>query len=123
MVENGRFGGACRAHVVMAGDGVQQLGGRAELLERPQPEVYVAEQPPFLRGREDRRPPQLARAADVVDERGGEEQVGAEALMDLRELAAERRDSDGVLQQAAGVGVVTDRRRRIRAQRRVRERP
>ena len=42
--------------------------------------------------------------------------------MDLGELAAERRDADGVLEQAAGVRVVAVRRRRIRAQWRLRER-
>ena len=122
MVEDGRLGCARGADVVVAGDRVQQLGGSAELLEQPEPEVDVAEQASLVGRREDRRPPELARPADVVDERRGEQQVGAQARMDLGELAAERRDADRVLEQPAGVRVVAVRGRRIRPQRRVRER-
>ena len=44
--------------------------------------------------------------ADVVQERGRKQEVGAQARMELGGLAGERRDADGVLEQAAGVGVV-----------------
>ena len=49
---------------------------------------------------------ELARAADVVQQRGGEQQVGAQPRVELRRLAAERGDADRVLEQPAGVGVV-----------------
>ena len=71
MVEDGRLGCAGRAGVVVAGDRVQQLGGSAELLEQPEPEVDVPEQASLVGRREDGRPAQLARPADVVDEGRG----------------------------------------------------
>jgi hypothetical protein len=83
----------------------------------------MAEQPPFVGRGEDRRPAQLAGTADVVDERRGEQQIGTQARMDLGELATERRYADRVLEQAAGIRVMTVRRRRIRPQWRFRERP
>src|SRR4051794_21583041 len=49
---------------------------------------------------------ELARLAEVVDERGADEQVGVEAWMQRGRLDPERRDRDGVLEQAAEVGVV-----------------
>ena len=86
------------------------------LLDQAQAEVDVAEQAALL-GRPERRPAlELARAADVVEERGGEQQVGAQPRVELAGLAAERRDADRVLEQAARVGVVAVRRRRERAQ-------
>ena len=70
-----------------------------------------------LVGRRERRPArELERAADVVDERGRDEQLAAQARMELRRLAAERRDADRVLEQPAGVGVVVVGRRRIRGE-------
>ncbi len=56
---------------------------------------------------------ELDRAADVVHECRREQQVGAQPRMELRRLAAERRDADRVLQQPAGVGVVVVGRRRV----------
>ena len=52
----------------------------------------------------------------VVDERRREQQLAAQPRMELRRLAAERRDADRVLEQAAGVGVVVVGRRRIRGE-------
>jgi uncharacterized protein (DUF1015 family) len=122
VVEDSCLGRAGRPDVVVAGDCVQQLRWSVELLERPQSEVDMAEQASFLGRRKDGRWAELAGAADVVDERGGEQQIRAQPRMDLAELAAERRDPDRVLEQAAGVRVVAVRRRRIRAQRRAGER-
>ena len=42
-----------------------------------------------------------------MQQRGREEQVGPEARVELRGLAAESRDTDGVLEQATRVAVVT----------------
>ena len=66
----------------------------------------MAEQASLLGRAERRAGSELARAADVVEERGGEQEVGAEARVELRSLAAERRDADRVLEQPAGVAVV-----------------
>ena len=66
----------------------------------------VAEQAAFLRDLESRAWLELARAADVMKERAGEQQVGAQARMELRELPADRGDADRVLEQAAGVDVM-----------------
>src|SRR6476659_4317460 len=49
---------------------------------------------------------QLSDSADVVKERRSEQEVRAETRVQLRRLAAERRDPDRVLEQAAGVRVV-----------------
>jgi hypothetical protein len=106
VVEHGRLGGASRTHVVVAGDRVQELGGRAELLEGAQPEVDVAQQASLIGRREERRPAELLDAADVVDERRGDEQVGRQSRVDLGQLAGERRDADRVLEQAACIRVV-----------------
>ena len=112
MVEHRRLGGAGSASVVMAGDGVEELGtcGGVELLgallDQAQAEMDVAEQPSLFRLPERGRASELARPADVVQERGGEEQVGAQARMELGRLAGERGDADGVLEQPSGIGVV-----------------
>ena len=77
VVENGRFGGSGGRAVVMAGDGVKQLGehGRIEitstLLDHPQPEMDVAEESAFVRRSERRTRAELANPADVVQERCG----------------------------------------------------
>ena len=68
VVEHGRLGGAGRALGVVTRNCVEQLGRSTELLESAQAEVDVAEQAALLRRREDRRPAELARPADVVDE-------------------------------------------------------
>ena len=53
-----------------------------------------------------------------MDERRGEEQVGAQARMELRDLATDRRHPYGVLEQAARVRVVRVDRGRVGAERR-----
>src|SRR5918911_3432658 len=81
----------------------------------------VAEQATLLRLPEDGPAAELERPAHVVEERGGEEQVGAEPRMQLRRLAAERRHADRVLEQPARVRVVVFERRREVAERAVGE--
>ena len=79
---------------------------------------------PSLVGRRERRPAaELDGAADVVDERSREHQVGAQPRMELRRLPAQRRDSDGVLEQAACIRVVVVGRRRMGVERRERRAP
>ena len=93
--------------------GVERVGA---LLDQPQAEVHVAEQPPF-RGLAEARPGhELDGASDVVQQRGGQDEVGAQPRVQLAELAADRRHADRVLEQAAGVVVVPFRRGRQRAQ-------
>ena len=66
----------------------------------------MSEQPAFLRLSEGGPASCLPRTPDVVQERGGEQEVVPEARVELGGLAAERRDPDRVLEQAAGVAVV-----------------
>jgi hypothetical protein len=112
VVEDACLRGSSRAGVVMRGDCVEELGeeARAEavgaFLHESKAEVDVAEELSLGRREKERAPVELARAARVVEQRCGEEQVAAQAGMKLRRLAAEGRDADGVLEQAAGVGVV-----------------
>ncbi len=112
MVQDGRLGGAGRRAVVVTGDCVEQLGedGRVEIsrafLDCSQPQMDVAEQSTLLRLAERGAATELPDASDVVQERGGEQEVGAEPGMELCGLAAERRHADRVLEQAARVTVV-----------------
>ncbi len=66
----------------------------------------MPEQPALLGRPERRSATELERPSRIVEERRGDEQVAAEPGMNLRGLAAERRDGDGVLEEAAGVDVV-----------------
>jgi hypothetical protein len=110
------------ARVVVDGDGVQDLREDAVVeaaspfLDEPQAEVDVAEQLAFV-GREKERPAvELANAPGVVQQRGCEKDVRSEPRMQLRRVAAERRDCHGVLDEAAGIGVVRLGSRGQRAQ-------
>ncbi len=49
---------------------------------------------------------ELARPADVVQERRGEQEIAAQARVKLRGLAAKRCDPDRMLEEPAGVSVV-----------------
>ena len=118
MVEHCRFGSSRRPCVVVRGNDVQELGtnGRFQrhcpLLDQAQAEMDMAEQAPFLGRAEGRPAGELDRAADIVQEGAREQQIGSEPRMELRELAADRRDTDGVLEQAARVAVMAVDRRR-----------
>src|SRR6476646_3956749 len=93
-------------------DRVQQLRAdsglewRGALLDNAQAQMDVAEQAALFRRFEDRSARQLSGAADVVEERRREKQVGAQPRMELRPLAADRRDADRVLEQSARIAVV-----------------
>ena len=91
---------------------MQQLGAhtlvelRRSLLDEPQAEMDVTEQPALLGDLEPRAGLQLARAADVVQQRCAEQEVRAQPRMKLHELAADRRHADRVLEQPAGVDMM-----------------
>ena len=70
------------------------------------PGEHMAQQPAFVRDRDRDSAGERLGAAEVVQERRGGQQVGVEPRVQLGGLAAQRRDRHGVLQQAAGVGVV-----------------
>jgi len=112
VVEDGGLGRAHRRPVVVARDRVEQLceHGRVEvagsLLDHPQPKVHVSEQAALLGLAEGRTTSELPDAPDVVEERRCEQQVVTEAGMELCGLAAQRRDADRVLEQAARVPVM-----------------
>jgi uncharacterized protein (DUF1015 family) len=112
VVEDGRLGRLRRLPVVVAADGVEELGEDSGLevsravLDHPQPEVDVAEQAPFLRLAERRSRPELAHPPDVVHKRGREEQVAAQARVELGGLPRERRHPNRVLEEPARVAMV-----------------
>ena len=112
MVEHRGLGGPGGARFVVGRHGVEQLGSdldlqrRGAVLDQPQPEMDVPKQPAFL-GRAERRPAlELERPSDVVEERGRQHEVRPQARVQLRGLAAERRDADRVLEQPARIGMV-----------------
>ena len=112
MVEDSRFGGSRGGPVVMARDGVQQLGenGRVEvtstLLDHPQAEMDMAEESSLVRRSKGRAWTELADPADVVQECSGKHEVVSQPRMELRRLSAERRHADRVLEEATRVAVV-----------------
>jgi uncharacterized protein (DUF1015 family) len=120
VVEHGGFRRLGGARVVVARHSVQQLGSRRrrELagtgLDQPRPEMDVTEQPSFGGLTKSWARNQLGGSPDVVQKRCGEQQVGSETRMQLAELAADRRDPDRVLEQAAGIVVVAIGRSRQR---------
>ncbi len=68
--------------------------------------MHVSEQSTLV-GLPERRPGcELGDSAEVVQQGGGQQEVGAEPRVQLRRLAADRRDADGVLEEPAGVRVV-----------------
>ncbi len=90
MVEHGRLGGSRGARVVVRRDGVQELredgalDSLGALFDQSQPEMHVAEQFPLGSREEERAPVELANAAGVVEQRGGDEKIGAQPGMQLR---------------------------------------
>ena len=112
MVQDRGLGGSRCGAIVVTCDCVQELGedGRIEvagaLLDRAQAEMDVAQQAALLGLAEGRPAAELADAADVVQQRGGEEEVGAEAWVELGGLAAECGDANRVLEQPTRVSVV-----------------
>ena len=116
----GRAGGAVVAeHAVQERQPalvVERAAPRSD--EQAQAELEVAEQAALLGQPDLGAVGELARLADVVDDRGGQQQVAGSGAGAAAELLRERRDRDGVLEQAAEVGVVAGARARRAAQRR-----
>ena len=113
VVEDRRLGRARGPRVVVGGDRVQQLGPRvrrrapsARSSIRRSPRWTWPSSRPSSVCAEGRPALELARAADVVEQRGRQQQIGPQPRVQLRRLAAERRDADRVLEQPARVGVV-----------------
>ena len=79
-------------------------GGRG--LDQLRADREVAEHRPLLADPELGPVGELARLADVVQERRGHQQVGVELRVELADLADQRADGDGVLEQPAEVGVM-----------------
>src|SRR6187551_1999796 len=96
----------------MARDCMEEFGdnGGVEvarlLLDHPQAEVDVSEQATFLRLTKRGAASKLSDAADVVEERGGEQEIVSEARVKLRSLTTQGRDADRVLEQPSRVAVM-----------------
>jgi hypothetical protein len=105
-----------RADRVQELDPNARLQWRRSLLDQAQAQVHVAEQFALV-GRPEYGPTrQLDRTAHVVEQRGSKQEIGPKARMELRNLAADRRDADGVLEKASRVTVVAVESRRQCAQ-------
>ena len=89
--------------------------GRVARGEQAQGELDVPEQAALFAAGDLGAVGELAGAAEVVQERGGEQQVAVEAGVQGAELQREGGDGDGVLEQPAEVGVVAGGARRGRA--------
>ena len=103
------------------GDAVRVLGRVERYRDRLQLEVRSieaapGEDPAGFAPAMRRDPDELDGAADVVQEGGGEQQVGTEPRVQLAELAADGRHADRVLEQPAGVVVMPVGCRRQRAE-------
>jgi uncharacterized protein DUF1015 len=115
--ENGCLGRPGGAEVMVHGHRVEQLGEDVPgqpvraILDHAQAEVDMAEELAFVRGQVERAAVELADPTDVVQERRGDEQVAAKALVELCDVATDRRHRDGVLQEAPGVGMMALGRR------------
>ena len=113
MVEDGSLGRSCGASIVVHGDCVKQLSPhfrlecRSSPFDQPQPQVNVPEESALARGAEDWAASELESPAGVVQDGRSQEQVAAQARVQLRRLAAESGHADRVLEEAARVGVVT----------------
>jgi hypothetical protein len=112
VVEDGGLGRPRGPKIVVHGDCVEQLGQDVSrhavctLLDQAQAQMNMAEELSFVRGQEERTAVELADASDVVQERGGHDQVAAQALVELGDVAADRGHRDCVLEEAAGIGVM-----------------
>jgi hypothetical protein len=95
-----------REHPVLA------QGGHAPFTQQRQPQLDVAEQPTLLGQRDLRAIGELAGLAEVVHERGADEEVGVQARVQLAELQREGCDRHGVLEQPAEVRVMARARAR-----------
>src|SRR4051812_39952866 len=82
------------------------------LADHPLADHHVADQPPLLAQSDLSAELELAGLADVVRQRGAEEQVGVESGMDEAQLMRQRCDADRVLEQPAEVRVVAGARTR-----------
>ena len=116
VVEHGRLRGARRAGVVVRGDRVQQLppARPRPSSSRRRPRCTWPSSVPSSVGRKAGGGPSSRVRPTSCTSAAASEQVGAQARVQLRQLAADRRDADGVLEQPAGVRVMPLRRRRDR---------
>jgi hypothetical protein len=116
VVEDGCLGRPRGSNIVVHGDCVEHLGqdvfGHAAcpLLDQAQTQMDMAQKLSLVRGQKERTAVELTEATDVVQERGGHDQVAAQALVELGDVAADRRHRDRVLEEAARIGVMCVRR-------------
>ena len=80
--------------------------GRGVVGDQAQPELDVAQQLPLAAAPDLRAVGELAGLAEVVDDRRAQQQVAVQARVQRAELERHRGDRDGVLEQAAEIGVV-----------------
>ena len=74
--------------------------------EQAQAQLDVAQQLPFPAARNLSAVGEFAGLTQVVDDRGAQEQVAVQARVQYAELERHARHRDGVLEQAAEIGMV-----------------
>jgi len=117
VVEDGSLGRPGRPRVVVARDHVQELRANVRLqptgllFDEAQAEMDVAEKSSLVGGEEKRTAIELSYTAYVVEQGCREQEVAAQARMDLSGFTAEAGDGHRVLEQPAGVGVMCIGRR------------
>src|SRR5436853_5309470 len=72
----------------------------------------MADEPALVAQSDLRSERELARLADVMEDRGGHQEIRVEPAVEVAGLLHERRDRDRVLEQPAEVGVVSRARAR-----------
>ena len=112
VVQNRRFRRARSGTVVVRCYRMEKLGeGRwieipGPFLDHAHAQMDVAEQPTLLRLSKCRPSSELASPAHVVQKRTSEQEIAAQAWVQLRGLAAKRSDPDRMLEEPASVSVV-----------------
>ena len=100
-----RRGAASRSARARAAARRSSAAGACAAITRRPSSTWPSSRPSSLRSIS-RAVGELARLAEVVDDRGAQQQVAVEARVQRAQLERQRRDGDGVLEQAAEVGVV-----------------
>ena len=108
-----RLGAVVHDHAVLQREPALAVeSGREMLRQHAQAQLDVAEQPALVAALDLDAVAELARLAEIVDDGGAQQQVAVEPRVQRARLERERGHGDGVLEQAAEVGVVAGLRAR-----------
>ena len=115
MVEHGGFCRSGGSGFVVDRDRMEQLGAHAGrdslrvILDQAQAEMDVPKELALGRREEQRAAVELGDAAGVVEQRRRDQEIGAQARMNLSDVPADGGDGDRVLEEPARIGVMSVR--------------